>query len=143
MPTDPRFLLQRKPKPGFPALQKAQQQLPRNPISNARRIACDLDGTLAQPRDLHGDIGNPLPGAVDFLRNCVDTGLQVFIVTGRPAGVVSHWIQRHAPGLQNVIHVCAIRPPVGVLLSAVAIHFDGTYPSCDELELTPWYQEEK
>jgi hypothetical protein len=142
MSTDPHFLIQRKPKPGFPALQKAQHQLPRNPISNARRIACDLDGTLAEPRALHGDIGAPLPGAVEFLKHCIDNGLQVYIVTSRPVGVVSHWIQRHAPGLESVVHISAIRPPVDVLLSAVAIRFKGTYPTCDELE-SPWYQEAK
>jgi hypothetical protein len=135
MSTDPHFLLHRKPKPGFPALQKAQQQLPRNSVSDTKKIACDLDGTLAQPRDLHGDIGNPLPGAVAFLKDCVDAGLQMYIVTGRPAAVVAHWLKRHAPGLESVVHICAIRPQVDVLLSAIAVRFNGTYPIVDELEL--------
>jgi hypothetical protein len=133
--SNPQFLVQGKR--GFPLLRKAQQQLPKTPINGAKRIACDLDGTLAEPRALHGDIANPLPGAVTFLRECVDAGLQVYVVTSRPVGVVSHWIQRHAPGLQSVIHVSAIRPPVDVLLSAVAVRFNGTYPSVDELEFTP------
>jgi hypothetical protein len=139
MATNPQFLVQGKRD--FPLLRKAQQQLPRNPISNAKRIACDFDGTLAERRAVHGDPGSPLPGAAEFLRNCVDAGLQVYIVTSRPVGVVSHWIQRHAPGLEIVVHVCSIRPTVHVLLSAVAVRFDGAYPSVDELECAPWYQE--
>jgi hypothetical protein len=137
---NPQFSMQGKG--GFPVLRKAEQQVPRNPTTDAKRIACDLDGTLAEPRDIHGDIGSPLPGAVAFLRNCVDTGMQVFIVTGRPVAVVAHWIKRHAPGLESVVHVSAIRPPVNVLLSAVAFRFNGgAYPSCDEMECAPWYQE--
>jgi hypothetical protein len=125
----------------FPVLRRAPQQLPRNPNSDAKRIAIDMDGVLVEPRAQHGDIGTPLPGAVAFLKDCVDTGLQVFIVTSRPIGVVSHWIQRHAPGLESVVHVSAIRPHVDVLLSAVAVRFKGTYPSSGELDFTPWYQE--
>jgi hypothetical protein len=136
---NPQFLVQGKRM--FPVLPKAQQKLPKNPVSNAKRIGIDFDGTLAEPRDNHGDPGNPLPGAVAFLKDCVAHELTVFIITARPAAVVSHWLKLHSPGLESIVHVTAIRPQVDLLLSAVAMRFDGKFPSCDELELTLWYQE--
>ena len=64
---------------GFMRRMQLQQMEPK------RILACDLNGTLSRTDRVRGSIGEPLPGAMDWLSSVVKEGnFQVAIVSVRP-----------------------------------------------------------
>ncbi len=95
-------------------------------------ISIDFDGTLAAegPGILPG-CGQPLPGALAFLRMLQANGFSIIICTLSPAEKVKQWLARHMPGMD--IPVTNSKPEAMAYLDNRAIRFEGTYPSLEYL----------
>jgi phosphoglycolate phosphatase-like HAD superfamily hydrolase len=131
------FLIQGKHV--FPPLpRKAKALQPTTEKNDSTRVSVHLDGTLSEARN--ADIGVPLPGALEFLKECVDAGMTVTIVTPRSRAEVHQWLQRHSLKLdkdlhlEQCVHVANIQPATDILLAKEAIRFGGSYPTPYELE---------
>jgi len=126
-------------EPGFAAL--AAQRLRKVQAAGAKKVGVILDGGLAAPR-IGREIAPPLPGAIEWLISAKEAGYDVFIEVGeRPPAIVSAWLKKHCPGLQDAVHICPKRPAVHVMLDPTAIRFDGrNYPDLATLESAiPWW----
>jgi len=102
-----------------------------------KTVAIDFDKTLAQyesgdiDRHGYGSVGDPLPGAIAFLKTMKKAGFNIKILSARaaePVGkkAIEKWVEKYAPGLvDGVTHEKL--PGFDVYIDDRAIHFDGDY----------------
>jgi len=93
-------------------------------------LAIDLDGVLAQysGKD-HAEteiIGEPVPGAVEFVHAVVNLGWQVVVHSRnhRPA-LVNEWLIAH--GLGDCVGTAVMPPDATVYLDDRAVRFEGEF----------------
>jgi hypothetical protein len=67
--------------------------LPSAPLGTPKRISVALDGVLSEARPSSTDIGDPNPGAVDFLSAAREAGFRVTIASARDPRSVRRWLQ--------------------------------------------------
>jgi hypothetical protein len=110
-----------------------------------KTIALDFDGVLAQYTGWKGQdvLGEPLPGAIEWLQTLLEEFEVVIHSTRSPIGLVS-WFDLHAPGLLakcDHISISAAKPPAWVTIDDRCICFKGTYPSTQEINaFVPWWK---
>ncbi len=63
----------------------------------AKQVAIDLDGTIAHYDGFKGEdiIGDPLPGAREFINILITSGFEIIIHTTRGSEVTKRWLEVH------------------------------------------------
>jgi hypothetical protein len=110
-----------------------------------KTLAIDFDGVLSAYTGWKGEMAPldpPLPGAIDFLNECLDHGFAVVIFTTRPEQLVHEWLQVHAPPeVSMVVQITNTKPPAWLYIDDRAFLFTGAYPSIDEINsFKAWWQ---
>lgn len=107
-------------------------------------IAIDFDGTLHQYTGWHdGRIGDPNPGAVEFVTEAVKH-FTVVVVSSRCNHTdgkqqIAEWMEKH--GFPAEVTVWASRPPAWVSIDDRAWQFRGQWPTIEELQaFQPWWK---
>jgi hypothetical protein len=99
-----------------------------------KRISVALDGVLSKARPASADIGDPNPGAIDFLSAARESGLRVTIGTSRDPRSVRRWLQiyggDHLVEDIEVIHV----DEFDLYLLPKCVRFEGVFPTIEELQ---------
>ena len=98
-----------------------------------KRIAVDLDGVLAQYQgaahsDLKGgsEIGDPVPGAVEFVLAAGAAGWQVVVHSrNHHPAAVNGWLLKN--GLGDCVATSVLAPDATVYLDDRAVRFDGDF----------------
>ena len=98
-----------------------------------KRIAVDLDGVLAQYQGAaHGDanggtvIGDPVPGAVDFVHAAGAAGWQVVVHSrNHHPAIVNGWLLKH--GMSDCVATSVLPPNATVYLDDRGVRFDGDF----------------
>ncbi|MDI3297639.1 MAG: hypothetical protein QJR08_00555 [Bacillota bacterium] len=117
-------------------------------------IAIDLDGVLASyqgfdPENPPQEIGDPLPGAIDFVKTLLGAGWRVVIHTrNHSQSQLDDWLIAHGLGDANVGAVgaplSALPIDATVYLDDRALRFDGDFgPILDFLlhgDPRPWWK---
>jgi hypothetical protein len=110
-----------------------------------KTLAIDFDGTLSAYTGWKGEtapLDPPLPGAVDFLNECLDHGFKVTIFTTRPIQLVDEWLDQYAgPDVANVVEITNLKPPAWLYIDDRCFLFTGTFPSMEEIDkFKAWWQ---
>jgi adenylylsulfate kinase len=117
-----------------------------------KTIAVDFDGVLAEYTGWRGDdhYGQPLPGALDFIRLLFAQGYKVHIFTTRAGSYegierLEWWFKDH--GLENDLVrrlvVTSIKSPAWLYVDDRVFLFRGTFPSIAEIEgFKSWWKTE-
>ena len=97
-------------------------------------VAVDFDATIAEYE--HGqfswsDVGQPIPGAIAFIKALKELGFNVVIFSARAkdAGgkrAIEGWVDKHASGLVSLVTSQKL-PEFDVMVDDRAIHFDNNY----------------
>jgi len=99
-----------------------------------KTIAVDFDKTLAEYESgtfEHSVVGNPIPGAIAFLKVLKRLGFTIIILSVRAETregkeAIEKWVETYVPGV--VSEVTNIKLPIiDVIVDDRAIHFDGDY----------------
>jgi hypothetical protein len=102
-----------------------------------KTIAIDLDGVLAQYDGWKGPdhYGEPMPGAVDFLRALITADMQPILHTTREGPGLNEWLHQHIPPevLMHLI-VTKIKQPAWLYIDDRCFLFKGTFPTIGEIE---------
>jgi hypothetical protein len=109
-----------------------------------KTIAIDLDGVLAQYNGWKGPdhYGEPLPGAVDFLRSLIAADMQPVIHTTREGPGLGEWLRKHMPP-EVLMHLIVARnkQPAWLYIDDRCFLFKGTFPTIAEIEnFRAWWQ---
>lgn|SRR5512135_258223 len=97
-------------------------------------IGLDFDGTLAQYSGFAGmDVtGEPLPGALSFLKALHELGCHIAIFSARAKDArgklaIERWLDQH--GVRQYVELVTHEklPDYDVIIDDRAIHFDGDY----------------
>lgn len=110
-----------------------------------KTLAIDFDGTLSAYTGWKGDMAPldpPLPGAIDFLTDCLDRGFAVVIFTTRPEQLVHEWLEKHAPpDVALAVQITNTKPPAWLYIDDRCFLFQGTFPTMPEIEnFKAWWQ---
>lgn len=118
-----------------------QRRFPFEGIRGKRgTVALDLDGTLAQYGGWSERIGDPIPGALNFVGDLRDLGFAVVVFTARrPLQAVQAWLDAHGFDCEAT----AEKPPATVFLDDRAVTFRGDYGAAlSAIEaFAPWWKE--
>jgi len=111
-----------------------------------KTIAIDLDGVLAQYDGWKGPdhYGDPMPGAVDFLKALIVADMQPVIHTSRSGPALGEWLRKHFPPevLANLI-VSSTKQPAWLQIDDRCFLFKGTFPTVAEIEnFRPWWTQQ-
>ena len=120
---------------GFAVLKKAPLRMPSPyipPDSGGLRVAVDLD-ILVELHEHGGSIPPPLPGAISYLRELLDSGCSVTILTRLTQSSIYDWLHQYAKGLEMRTQVSPRVDDIDKIISARAIPFTGTYPAVETL----------
>lgn len=112
-------------------------------------ISVDFDGVLNSyltPFTTASELTDPpVPGAIEWLQSLIDKfNVNIFStrcieVEGQIA--IANWLLRWGLSHEsiNLLHFTAIKHGASVYIDDRAWRFEGTFPSCDELEkFKPW-----
>jgi len=109
-----------------------------------KTLAIDFDGVLSAYTGWKGDMAPldpPLPGAIQFLEDCVKHGFAVVIFTTRPEKLVSEWLFEHATDVGIHIQITNSKPPAWLYIDDRCFLFTGTFPSMEEINnFKAWWQ---
>lgn len=108
-----------------------------------KTIAIDLDGVLARYDGWRGPdhYGEPLPGAMAFLRELIDADMQPVIFTTREGPALDLWLRTYCPKeiLENLI-VTRTKPPAWLYIDDRCFLFKGWFPTLAEInDFKPWW----
>lgn len=109
-----------------------------------KTVCVDFDGVLAVYagwKTAHR-IGDPLPGAVDFLVELRKRGFKVVIYSARPSGEIWNWLTAH--GMVMLVKEVVYKPPAVAYVDDRALRFDGDFTGLarDVVEFRAWWKEE-
>jgi hypothetical protein len=110
-----------------------------------KTLAIDFDGVLSTYTGWKGDeapLDPPLPGAIDFLTECLNHGFRIMIFTTRPIQIIDEWLDKYAPPeVANVVHITAEKPPAWLYIDDRCFLFTGTFPTMEEIDkFKAWWQ---
>lgn len=110
-----------------------------------KTLAIDFDGVLSAYTGWKGDtapLDPPLPGAIEFLNECVHHDFEVVIFTTRREQLIHEWLAEHAPpDVQALIQITNEKPPAWLYIDDRCFLFTGTFPSMTEMEnFKAWWQ---
>ena len=107
-----------------------------------KTIALDIDGVLAQHSKgafQAGQIGDPVPGALEFVQRLLDNDYKVVIYSARPVGLIYQWLNQHKfPSLQ----ISEGKPVASCYVDDRAITFIGDFNNIlqEILNFRPWWE---
>lgn len=106
-------------------------------------IAIDFDGVLATYDGWKGDdkVGDPLPGAIEFLKRLKAEGYNPVIHSTRQYGVLKRWVNDHAPDLGK-IEIASVKPPAMAYIDDRAVRFNGSFDDAlfEALAAKTWWE---
>lgn len=111
-------------------------------------LAIDLDGVLTRNPGKEARLGiddpipDPLPGAVDFVREAVGMGYRVVVYSNtRHPAIVNDWLIRH--GLGDIVTTSVGLPEATVYLDDRGLRFEGDFQAALEFlkgDPRPWWR---
>ncbi len=124
----------------------------------SRRVAVDFDGVLHswdgewQGADVVN--GAPIPGAIDWLEQVLNSGLDVVILTsrcaedapdviGRAREAIRFWLVEHGLPQEKLrqITITAEKLAAGMYIDDRGFHFEGQFPTPAQiLNFKPWWR---
>ena len=108
-----------------------------------KTLAIDFDGVLSAYTGWKGEthLDPPLPGAIEFLNECVKH-FTVVIFTTRPEELVRGWLTAHASyDVGELVQITNIKPPAWLYIDDRCFLFTGAFPSMEEIDqFKAWWQ---
>ena len=92
----------------------------------ALTVALDFDGVLADYHGWKGEdhVGDPLPGAQDFVGRLINAGYVVVIHSTRDRTVLTRWLLFHG---FPPIEIAAQKPPAYIYIDDRGYRFNGNW----------------
>lgn len=109
-------------------------------------VCIDFDGVLAQYDGWKGEdaLGDPAPGALEFVKRLLDEGHTIAVHTTRPSGVIHRWLEKHGfmlDGYREMIYANREKPPALVYIDDRGFRFTGDWEAAYQAIQEPtWWE---
>jgi hypothetical protein len=102
-----------------------------------KTTAIDFDGVIGSYTGWKGPhhLGEPLPGAIEFLTRLIDHKLVPVIFSTREPEALQGWVMQHCPELSLKIQITREKPPAWLYIDDRCWLFTGSnWPTIEEIE---------